>query len=119
MKTPLVTLFAILGFGISQVVAQQPSDNEKNWEQLKPGISAVQVKQLLGDPIKIEQFTTVRYNSYDTSVYWRYPNNRIVVVTNYIFERVEEDRTHLLKQLQQRAYKKSKDGLVIVYNGKN
>lgn len=119
MKTPLITLFAILGLGMSQVAAQQPSDNEKNWEQLKAGMSAVQVKQLLGDPLKIEQFTTVRYNSYDTSVYWRYPNNRIVVVTNYIFERVEEDRTHLLKQLQQRAYKKSKDGLVIVYNGKN
>ncbi|MCU0442086.1 MAG: outer membrane protein assembly factor BamE [Bacteroidia bacterium] len=119
MKTPFITLLAILGFGISQVKAQEAIGNEKNWEQLKPGMSAVQVKKLLGDPIKIEQFTTVRYNSYDTSVYWRYPNNRIVVVTNYIFERVEEDRTHLLKQLQQRAYKKSKDGLVIVYNGKN
>lgn len=119
MKTPLIIIVTICCFGICQAQAQQPSDSEKSWEQLKAGMSGVQVKQILGDPLKIEQFTTVRYNSYDTSVYWRYPNNRIVVVTNYIFERVEEDRTHLLKQLQQRAYKKSKDGLVIVYNGKN
>jgi hypothetical protein len=35
-----------------------------------------------------------------------------------LFDRIEEDREALLKYIQQRAFKKEKEGLVIVNNGK-
>jgi outer membrane protein assembly factor BamE (lipoprotein component of BamABCDE complex) len=115
MRTLFVLFLALVTFP-NFTQAQETSFDKKRLETLKPGMAEPQVKQLLGEPIRFESFTTVKYQSYDTSVYWRYPDNTVVVVTNHIFERTEEDRDALLKYIQQRAFKKEKEGLVIVVN---
>lgn len=113
MFKPFVIFVAI--FILSSVIlAQSNNPEDKFWEVLKPGMSEIQVKQFVGEPIKLESFTTVKYNSYDTSVYWRYPNNTVVVFTNHLLDRIEEDRDALLRYIQQHAFKKDKEGLVIV-----
>ena len=96
--------------------AQQPSDPKKSWEQLKPGMSDIDVKRTIGEPQKIESFATVKTNTFDTSVYWRYPNGKIVVITNHLFERVEKNREELLRSIQQHTSKNK--GLKIVTYGK-
>jgi hypothetical protein len=117
MNKLLTLLFVITTFA-TLCKAQEIIFEKKAWEGLKPGMAESQVKQLVGDPVRFESFTTVRYQSNDTSVYWRYPDNKVVVFTNHLFDRIEDDREALLKYIQQRAFKKGKEGLVIVSNGK-
>lgn len=114
-------LFILILASVSLVAvatAQERTISKKDWRSLKPGMAEEQVKQKVGEPIRLESFTTVKYQSYDTSVYWRYPNNVVVVFTNHLFDRIEDDREALLKYIQQRAFRKEKEGLVIVSNGK-
>ena len=96
--------------------AQQPSETKKAWEKLNPTMSDIDVQKLIGEPQKIESFATVKTNTFDTSVYWRYPNGEIVVITNHLFERVEKNRDELLRSIQQNASKNN--GLKIVTYGK-
>lgn len=103
-------------FFIGKAYAQQPTDTKKSWGMLKPGMSDVDVKKLIGEPTRLENFTTVKINTYDTSMYWRYPDEIVVVITNHLFERVEKNREELLKYIQQGASKHN--GLIIVTNGK-
>jgi hypothetical protein len=117
MRKLFILILASVAF-TAVVRAQDTSFDKKVLEDLKPGMAEAQVKQIVGEPIRFESFTTVKYQSYDTSVYWRYPNNVVVVFTNHLFDRIEEDREALLKYIQQRAFKKEKEGLVIVNNGK-
>jgi hypothetical protein len=112
----LFYLFMFMNFSFL-AKAQQSADTKKTWELLKPGMSDVDVKKLIGEPNKSENFTTVKRNTFDTSTYWRYPNNVVVVITNHLFERVEKNREDLLRSIQQNASKKD-NGLIIVPNGK-
>ena len=95
----------------------QSIDAKDKWKLVKPGMSEPQLKQLIGDPTRFEPYTTVRYNTFDTSVYWRYPDEKIVVVTNHLVERIEHNRQQLLTFIQQHASKKDKDGLIIISHG--
>ncbi|MES2560908.1 MAG: hypothetical protein V4590_14275 [Bacteroidota bacterium] len=94
------------------------AQSKDKWETIKPGMSEPQLKQIMGDPVRFEPYTTVKYNTFDTSVYWRYPNEKVVVVTNHLVERVEHNREQLLTFIQQHASKKDKDGLIIINHGK-
>lgn len=117
MIKPFAIIFTSLL--LMPVLFAQPNEQDMPaWDLLKAGMSEIQVKQLIGEPTRLEAFTTVRYNSYDTSVYWRYPNNAVVVFTNHLLDRVETDRDALLRYIQQRAFKKQADGLVIVNNAR-
>lgn len=101
--------------GVS-VLAQSGEANEK-LKAIKPGMSEPQLRQIMGDPIRFEPYTTVKYNTFDTSVYWRYPDEKVIVVTNHLVERVEQNRQQLLIFIQQHASKKDKDGLIIITHG--
>jgi outer membrane protein assembly factor BamE (lipoprotein component of BamABCDE complex) len=90
-----------------------------NVSALKPGMSDIEVRKIMGEPDRIERFATVKYNSFDTSVYWFYQPKAVVVITNHIFDRIEKNRTELLKFIQQNASKKEEGGLTIVSYGKN
>ena len=113
MKFHYLLIFICLSFTGS---AQQPSDTKKSWDKLNTGMSDVDVKKLIGEPLKIESFATVKTNTFDTSVYWRYPNGEIVVITNHLFERVEKNRDELLRSIQQKT--STNNGLKIVTYGK-
>ncbi len=95
----------------------QSFDAKDKWKLIKPGTSEPQLKQVMGDPIRFESYATVKYNTSDTSVYWRYPDDKIVVVTNHLVERIEHNRQQLLTFIQQHASKKDKDGLIIISHG--
>jgi hypothetical protein len=96
----------------------QSAGSEKRWNELKTGMSDIEVQKIMGPPPKTEQFATVKNNTSDTSVYWSYSNNYVVVITNHLYERVEKNRDALLKSLQQKAAKKDPGGLRIVTYGK-
>jgi hypothetical protein len=106
----LLTLCVLLGL---EVYAQD------RFTSLKPGLSDIDVKKLLGEPAHIEPFATVKNNTSDTSVYWRYENNKIIVITNHLFDRVEKNRTELLKFIQRNASNTKEGGLTIVSYGKD
>jgi hypothetical protein len=113
MKFNYLLVFICLAF-ISE--AQQSADSKKPWDQLKPGMSDIQVQKLIGEPDKYENFTTVKNNTFDTSVYWRYHSGEVVVITNHLFDRIEKNREELLRSIQLSASKNN--GLKIVPNGK-
>lgn len=111
----------ILGFicvciSVACLQAQSVETKDK-WKLVKSGMSEQQLVQVMGDPIRLEPYTTVRYNTFDTSVYWRYPDDKIIVVTNHLVERIEHNRQQLLTFIQQHASKKDKDGLIIISHG--
>lgn len=86
----------------------------KKFAAIKPGTSETDVIRMVGEPRKIEHFSTVRNNSYDTTRYWRYDNDVIVVFTNHAVESVEPKWENLLKKIQQRANRKDEDGIRII-----
>jgi hypothetical protein len=109
MKTSLLLCLMFVGF----LSFAQKSDSP-----LKEGMSDIDVKKILGEPMKIEHFTTVKNNTFDTSVYWRYANNTVVVITNHLYNRTEKNWNELLKTIQLKASRKDSEGLKIVTNGK-
>jgi hypothetical protein len=104
----ILTLFTFCAF------AQTP---KSDWNQLKPGMSAVDVKKWIGEPQKIESFYTIPFQTTDTSFYWRYDGGKVVIIKNHMLERIETDRNALLRNIQQKAFKQTKDGLIIVPYG--
>lgn len=110
-------LFCLCFFTIGFCVWSQSGENKERWKALKPGMSEPQLRQIMGEPIRFEPYTTVKYNTYDTSVYWRYADDKVVVVTNHLVERVEHNRQQLLTFIQKHASKKDKDGLIIISHG--
>lgn len=89
----------------------------KKFAAIKPGTSEADVVKQVGEPKKIEHFTTVRNNSYDTSRYWRYENDVIIIFTNHAVESVEPKWDALLRKIQQRANRKDDDGIKIISGG--
>ncbi len=114
---PFLYLFIFLSCA-TLTKAQQPTAPSKKFDDLKAGMSEFQIKQLIGEPLKFESFTTVKYNSFDTSIYWRYPNEIVVVVTNHQYDRIEKNRDALLKYIQQKSGKNEVDGLTVISHGK-
>jgi hypothetical protein len=112
-----VVMFLLFTAG-NKLLAQQTFDKKK-LNDLKPGMSEIQIKQYLGDPIKFENFATVKRNTFDTTIYWRYADDAIVVVTNHLFDRVEKNKEELLKFIQQNASRKDGSGFDIINYGKN
>lgn len=110
-------IFSFLFVFASGVCLWAQSDANEKWKTLKPGMSEPQLRQIMGDPIRFEPYTTVKYNTFDTSIYWRYPDEKVIVVTNHLVERVEHNRQQLLTFIQQHASKKDKDGLIIITHG--
>jgi hypothetical protein len=108
-------LFSILC--LQQFVSAQQA-SEKTLLQLKPGMSDVQVRQIIGDPTRLENFSTVAYNTSDTTVYWRYGTELVLVITNHMFNRTELNREQLLRYIQQHAFQPNAQGLIIVNHGK-
>ena len=93
-------------------------NNSLHLDDLKFGMSEYQIKQIIGEPTHIESFATVKYNSSDTSIYWKYTNEVIIVVTNHQFDRIEKNKDVLLKYIQQKSGKKEADGLIVISHGK-
>ena len=81
-------------------------------------MSDVQVKQIIGEPVQSENFVTVGYQTSDTSVYWRYGKDAVIVLTNHMFNRIEPNREQLLRYVQQHAFQQNAQGLIIVNHGK-
>ena len=78
------------------------------------GTSEPDVIKLVGEPQKIEKFATVKNNSYDTSRYWRYSNDVIIIFTNHAVDAVVPKWENVLKRIQQKAARKDDEGLTIV-----
>lgn len=107
---PVLILLLSTGFCMAQGLP-------KKFAAIKPGTSEADVIKQVGDPKKIESFTTVRNNSYDTSRYWRYENDVIIIFTNHAVESVEPKWETLLRKIQQRANRKDEEGIKIISGG--
>ena len=57
--------------------------------------------KILGEPKKIESFSTVKNNTYDT---------------NHAVETIEPKWENVLKRIQQKANKKDENGITIITN---
>ncbi|MBP9187029.1 MAG: hypothetical protein KBE91_04175 [Bacteroidia bacterium] len=88
----------------------------KKYAAITNGTSEVDVIKAVGEPKKIESFSTVKYNTYDTSYYWRYDGEITIIFTNHAVETVEPKWENVLKRIQQRANKKEENGLIIINN---
>jgi hypothetical protein len=91
---------------------------QETYSSLKQGMSDIEVKKILGEPIKVENFTTVKNNTLDTSFYWRYAQDKVIVITNHLYDRTEKNWNGLLKSIQLKASRKDSEGLRIVSHGK-
>lgn len=108
MKTIIISLLLMVpAFCMAQSLP-------KKFAAIKPGTSEADVIKQVGEPVKIERFVTVKNNSYDTSRYWRYDRDVIVVFTNHAVERVVPKWEQLLKTIQQRANRKDEEGIKII-----
>lgn len=97
------------------VVAQQGLP--KKFAAIKPGTSEADVIRQVGDPKRIEPFSTVRNQTYDTSYYWRYENDITIIFTNHAVETIEPRWENVLKRIQQRANRKDENGISIIQGG--
>lgn len=104
----MVCLFAV-NFCIAQSLP-------KKYAAITIGTSEADVIKAVGEPKKIESFSTVKYNTYDTSYYWRYDGEITIIFTNHAVETVEPKWENVLKRIQQRANKKEQNGLIIINN---
>ncbi len=100
-----------LSFISGQTLAQKLP---KKFAELKVGMSYVDVKKVVGDPIKIESFITVKNSTSDTTYYWRYQNDITLLITNYALEAVEPKWETVLKKIQMSANLKNENGITII-----
>lgn len=108
MKAALVLVSLIMAnFCMAQALP-------KKFAAINPGTSETDVIKQVGEPKQIERFSTVRNNSYDTTRYWRYEKDIIIVFTNHAVETIEPQWETLLKKIQQRANRKDEDGIKII-----
>jgi hypothetical protein len=88
----------------------------KKYAAIAVGTSEADVIKKLGEPKKIESFSTVKNNTYDTSYYWRYDGDITIIFTNHAVETIEPKWDNVLKRIQQKANKKDENGLTIITN---
>lgn len=89
----------------------------KKFAAIKPGTSEADVIKQVGEPKRIESFSTVRNQTFDTSYYWRYENDITIVFTNHAVEVIEPRWENVLKRIQQRANRKDENGISIIQGG--
>lgn len=106
----LIILLAVIGISGATWAQTLP----KEFANIKVGTSEVDVIKQLGEPKRIENFVTVRNNSFDTTRYWRYEKDIIIVFTNHAVESVEPKWDVLLKKIQLKANRKDQDGITII-----
>lgn len=104
----------LLVFGVLIVVGAAGQGMPQAFRKITPGTSEPDVIKLVGEPYKIEKFATVKNNSFDTSKYWRYSNDIIIVFTNHAVEAVIPKWETVLKRIQLGAARKDDNGLTIV-----
>jgi hypothetical protein len=88
----------------------------KKYAAITAGTSEADVIKILGEPKKIESFSTVRNNTYDTSYYWKYDGDITIIFTNHAVETIEPKWENVLKRIQQKANKKDENGITIITN---
>jgi hypothetical protein len=88
----------------------------KKYAVIKTGTSEADVIKILGEPKKIESFSTVKNNTYDTSYYWKYDGDITIIFTNHAVETIEPKWENVLKRIQQKANKKDENGITIITN---
>lgn len=105
-------VFGIIIMLIGNVVVAQGLP--KKFMLIKPGTSENDVVKLVGEPIKIERFVTVKNNTSDTSRYWRYQGDITVVFTNHAVSMVEPKWDNVLKHIQLYANRQDQEGIKII-----
>lgn len=88
----------------------------KKYAAIITGTSEADVIKILGEPKKIESFSTVKNNTYDTSYYWKYDGDITIIFTNHAVETIEPKWENVLKRIQQKANKKDENGITIITN---
>ena len=88
----------------------------KKYAAIAVGTSEADVTKKVGEPKKIESFSTIKNNTYDTSYYWRYDGDITIIFTNHAVETIEPKWENVLKRIQQKANKKDENGLTIITN---
>lgn len=106
----LIFYMAII-FTINNVSAQ---DLPKAFMLIKEGTSESDVIKMVGNPVKIERFVTVKNNTSDTSKYWRYQGDITIVFTNHAVSKVEKKWENVLKYIQLYANRKDEEGIKII-----
>ncbi|MBW7845974.1 MAG: hypothetical protein H3C45_10105 [Bacteroidia bacterium] len=110
MRVYLLSLLIIWSLsGVAQTVPDK-------FRSIAIGTSEPDVIKLVGEPKSIANFVTVKNNSFDTSRYWRYKNDVIIVFTNHAVEAVITKWENLLKHIQKQATREDSDGLKIITN---
>lgn len=109
----LILLCAVSCF---KLMAQNADEPKKNFHLLAPGLSEERVKELIGNPTRIESFKLVMNANQDTSTFWYYSvNNWTLVFINHHLDRIEISRDKLLLDIQQWADVNNKEGIRLIY----
>lgn len=94
--------------------AQEPDENLP-FEKIIPGLSELNVRELVGAPMRIEPFITIRTATGDTTTYWVYPNLYTIAFKNHYVSNLEKNRVAFLKHLQNIADPKNPQGIQFIY----
>lgn len=106
--------FSLLVLGVVFGLMCAAQSIPQTFRAIKPGTSEPDVIKLVGEPQRIEKFATVKNNSFDTTRYWRYSNDVIIIFTNHAVETVVPKWDAVLKRIQLKAARKDEEGLTVV-----
>jgi hypothetical protein len=110
----LILLICVLSG--QKMLAQTADEPKRNFQQLAPGLNEQRVKELIGNPTRIENFKLVMNANQDTSTFWYYSiNNWTLVFINHHLDRIEISRDKLLIDIQQWAEVNNKEGIRLIY----
>lgn len=102
----------------SSLQAQKDADNAAEFEKILPGHSEKNVREIVGNPERVEAFITIRPSTKDTNTYWVYSNTYTVIFKNHFVDYVEKDRVAFLKKIQSIANPSNPQGVKIIYGHK-
>jgi hypothetical protein len=101
------------------VLAQDDAEEEKAFAKILPGHSEKNVRELVGNPERVEGFVTIRPSTKDTNTYWVYPNTYTIIFKNHFVDYVEKNRVEFLKKIQSIADPSNPQGIRIIYGNKH
>jgi hypothetical protein len=106
----------MLAFNVACTALMAQTDTaKKDVGRIRAGMNEAMVRKVAGNPEIIEQFKTVKKGTRDTSTYWRYEDDLTVIFRRHIVEAIEKDHAALLRQIQEWADPKNKDGIKLLY----
>lgn len=102
-----------------RVLAQDDAEENRAFDKILTGYSEKNVREIVGNPERVEGFITIRPSTNDTNTYWVYPNTFTVIFKNHYVDYVEKNRVEFLKKIQSIANPSNPQGVKIIYGHKH